>query len=173
MFSLLLINTTGCGYHLPKLATFPHGVTKVAIPVFNNKTLEANVEVPMTNALLTEVYKSKYVEVQPFRKDADAVLLGTITKFSNSQVARTRLPVNRDITLTREYLVRIDVDVKLVRISDKKVLYQQTFWDTERYLANPRGRGDVTRNEDRKRLAINSIAINLGEDIHDALTWNF
>lgn len=171
-FSVLL---TSCGYHLLSPRTLPEGVKKIAVPVFENRTMEANIEVPFTNAVLTEFYKSRYADIVPMRKDSDAVLIGTIVGFSNNQMATPKAAeaLNPQISLTREYLVRIDVRVQLVRNSDGKVIFEDTFWDTERYNANPGGLPDITRNEDRQRLAVDVIARDIGEDIHDALTWGF
>ena len=164
---------TSCGYHLQYVRTLPDNVKKIAIPVFSNQTMQPDIEVQFTDALQTQFYRTRYAQVVPDRGDAEAILQGTITEFRVSQVARTPVPNVQNISVAREYLVNIYVTAKLIRVSDKKVLWESQFWDSERYLANPGGQPDNTRNEDRRRVAIRAIAKSVGEDIHDALTWGF
>ena len=176
---ILLLNLllSSCGYHLQTRRTLPGDVKKIVIPVFDNHTMEPDIEVPFADALQTEFYRTRYAEVVQSKKDADAIVQGTITSFLVSQVARKALPISGpqsdNISVTREYLVRIDVLVKLIRVSDNKVLWQNQIWDSERYIANPGGVPENTRNEDRQRAAIKEIAETLGEDIHVSLTWGF
>lgn len=135
--------------------------------------MQPDIEVPFTDALQTQFYRTRYAEVVQKKEDADAVVQGTITEFRVSQVARTPVPNVQNISVAREYLVSIYVTAKLIRISDNKILWENQLWDTERYLANPGGQPDNTRNEDRRRVAIKAIAESVAEDIHDALTWGF
>jgi hypothetical protein len=151
-----------CGYHLQYKRSLPDGVKKIVIPVFENQGMQPNAEVVLN------------------REEADAILQGTITEFRVSQVARTPVvfppsasPNPPSISIAREYLVSIYVTVKLIRTSDDKVIWENQLWNTERYLANPGGEPDNTRNEDRRRVAIKLIAASVGEYIHDSLTWGF
>lgn len=138
--------------------------------------MQPDIEVQFANALQSQFYRTRYAEVVQSRKDADAIVFGTIKSILISQVARKPLPrtsPDNKISLTREYLVRIDVYAQLVRTSDKKVLWQNQFWDSQRYIANTGGKPENTINEDRRRIAIEDIAETIGENIHDALTWGF
>lgn len=164
---------TSCGYHLQYVRTLPGNVKKIVIPVFANQTMQPDIEVPFTDELQTQFYRTRYAEVVQSKEEADAIVEGTITEFRVSQVARTPVPNVQNISVAREYLVSVYVTARLIRVSDKKVLWENQLWDTERYLANPGGQPDNTRNEDRRREAIKLVAKSIGEDIHDALTWGF
>lgn len=72
----------GCGYHTLGAAThLPPDVKTISIPVFATRTVSNGTDRAMTEAVIREFEARTSYEVSPSdRKDADAVLRGTILK---------------------------------------------------------------------------------------------
>lgn len=89
--SLCLLVLPGCaGYSLgaQKPAHLRH-VTKLAIPTFKNQTLEQRLSAEVTNAIIKQVQNQGAYQIVA-RKDAEAVLEGTIQQIQRSQFRSDR-----------------------------------------------------------------------------------
>lgn len=106
----LSVLTNCAGYQLG--ASKPHqmaNVTKLAVPTFENETLEPRLEVLVTNALIKKLQSDGAYQIVP-RSEADAVLTATIQDIERSQFRSVRSNTLR----SSEILMRLIVKYKVV-----------------------------------------------------------
>jgi hypothetical protein len=99
---VLSVAALGCGYSL-SARTNPH-IASVAIPIFENKTLESGLEEPLAKAVTDAFLEDKKLRVVK-EKDADSVILGVIERYD-----RTPFSYDRDQNV-QEYKVEITLRV--------------------------------------------------------------
>jgi hypothetical protein len=90
---LVLTNCTGytLGGQKP---THLAGITKLAVPTFENQTLEPRIASLVTNALIKQIQMDGSYQIVP-QDEAEAVLNGSITRVSRTQFRSNRLNVLR------------------------------------------------------------------------------
>jgi citrate lyase gamma subunit len=100
-----MFGLTGCGYHfIGQESGVLSGIRSIAVPYFVNKSFEPGLERYVTEALVDEFVKSKFVKVVD-ESAADAVLRGRIDEFSESVISYDR----DDRAL--EYRTRVVLDI--------------------------------------------------------------
>ena len=99
LWVFLLVVLCGCGYQLAGKSThLPAGVTSLAIPTFNNQTLEPGIEVPLTQSFLREfMFDGRVKVLSP--QEAETTLEGSIKDF------RIRSVSYNESGLVQEYQV--------------------------------------------------------------------
>ncbi len=102
---------TGCsGYHLgadkPKAMSL---VTKVAVPTFENDTLNPRLEVLTTNAFIKQLQLDGTFKVVP-EDEADAVIKGTISEVNNAQFRSARNNTLQSTEITTTMLLKYKVE---------------------------------------------------------------
>jgi outer membrane lipopolysaccharide assembly protein LptE/RlpB len=117
---LVLVNSSGCGYHTLGAAThLPPGVHTLSVPVFETRTEIYGTEGAMTEAVIREfAARTRYRVTPSTSEDADAVLHGTILKEVISP-----LTYNTATQQSSSFLITIIVSVTL-NGRDGRVLYQ-------------------------------------------------
>ncbi len=108
--SLCLLLTGCAGYHLggqkPNHLT---GVTKLAVPTFENMTLEPRLGSVVTNALIKQIQTDGSYQIVP-KDQAEAVLEGVVSRVDRSQFRSTRSNVLRtsqlQMRLTSSFVIR-------------------------------------------------------------------
>ena len=169
LFALIFVQ--GCGYGFVTLQdTLPGGIKKVSIPTFENRTHEAGLENIFTAALRNEFFKSKIVEVVA-TSEAEAEIRGTISGVHISSAAHSErsLDGRASKVLANQYTAKVDVDVSLVRLSDKKVIWTRTLTDEREYVTGE----NLLKNEVQQQAAFNRISTYLMEQSHDLMFENF
>jgi outer membrane lipopolysaccharide assembly protein LptE/RlpB len=161
--ALLAVLAAGCGYHLARRGTaLPADVRTLAVPVFKNETYEPGVEDLVTDALIREFERNRWVRIVD-AADADAVVTGVIKDFATVPIAFA----------SKEYaaLFRARAKCKVqVRSRAGKVLWEDKDVSVDaEYEANP----DIFANEADKRRAIARLAADLAEEVHDRLFDGF
>jgi len=154
----------GCGYRLEGRETsLPPEIRTIAVPTMANRTLEAGIENIFTTALVREFNRDRRLRLVR-AKEADGILRGSIQDFSISSVTYD------EAGLAIEYRVEVTVDVSLRRVDTDEVLWQtDPIRETETYRAV----SDVLTNEARKREAVEEIARELAETVHDRIVDRF
>lgn len=116
----------------------PGGYTKVAVPVFKNRTQEPIIETYFTNSMLGEFQKAKIVDVVP-QSLAEVIVEGEI---SNLRISRqgflkagdlSNLPQETD--LATEYVILVECQVRVRRVHDGEILWQNLFRGERAYSA--------------------------------------
>jgi hypothetical protein len=160
----LLLVISGCGYGFRGgTNNLPTDIKGVYIPVFINESTEPGTEVVFANSLIYEFTRSKMLPVVP-ESSAQAVIRGKIKRIVVDSViyANQTQAVERKVTITLEISCR--------RIDNQKVLWQDLGMSRyEVYQVTT----DPTQTERNKQEAINKIAKDLSERIHNGILENF
>ncbi len=154
---------SGCGYHLARPGgNLPPHVSKIAVPVLKNETMEAGLEADLTDRLRRRLAAGGWAELTAV-EDSDAVLIGTITKFKTSPISFS------DVDYAVEYRAQLHVSIRLV---DREGV---VLWE-DRNLVKVREYRAVTgifESEANKRTAIEWLAEEIAAEVHDRIYDGF
>jgi len=158
-----LAASVSCGYHLARKGErLPGGIKRIAIPVFKNETYEAGIEDVLTDALIAEFLNSRWVTLSSV-EDSDAKIMGVVKDFVTSPIAF------RASEFAVEYRARIKCKIQL-RDRDGKVLWEdETLSESEEYEVTV----DIFQSEANKARAVERLARNLMEEVHDRIFDGF
>jgi len=162
--SVVCLLAAGCGYHRaginnPQL----DGISRIAIPYFKNKTFEPEAERVFTHAFVNEFIKSRRLKVVP-EPEADLVLRGTIRKLIEDTIA-----YNRD-DKALEYRMDVVLDIQLERRATGEVIWKRkNMRHSEEFPVGD----DIVLSEAAKRAALERLAADLAERIHDSIIQGF
>lgn len=126
----LTLGCVGCGYRLTSAVKgFPAEIHSLGIPTFRNLTHQHKLEQQITRAVLKEFSLRTQLPVSSSSSGVDALLLGEIRSISSSPVT-----FGTD-TFGSGFLVTVQISVKLVRLSDGAVLFENPdYLFRERYV---------------------------------------
>ncbi|MCX6853877.1 MAG: LptE family protein [Verrucomicrobia bacterium] len=107
--SVALLLSSCAGYTLGgKKPTHLAGVTKLAVPTFENQTLEPRIASTVTNALIKQIQMDGSYQIVP-EDEADAVLKGSVTRVGRTQFRSNRLNVlstsQLQLTLSTQFTI--------------------------------------------------------------------
>jgi hypothetical protein len=161
---LAVLVTGGCGYHFAGEGPGPKpGLQRIAIPVFENTSSEAELETIFAGALRHEfILRSPYQLVTV--EQAEAVFRGRITKLFTTELAH----IGPEETIETRIYVTVDI-----RCQDTKTgasLWQDnslTYYG--KYLQDP----DPIISYQNRRRALAIIARDIAVRIHDRFLSNF
>lgn len=183
--TLVLLSLTACaGYHMGDSdRQIPGGYRTVAIPVFQNKSMETGIETYFTNALVREFERGRVGKVTE-RSEAQTTLEGTIdsvqyvvtTQINNTLSGGGFLGPN--MVLNTEYRILLATTLRLRRNSDQKILWEGTFNGERSYLTPQIGieglnSADATYNQSARYQNIQAMATDLMNEAHNRITENF
>lgn len=142
----------------------PGNVESLSIPLMANKTSEPRIEHDLTSDVIRVFARSGEIDIFEKRSSADAILDGTIVKYTNRAVSYDS---NDDISQYRSAMI---VDVELIRNDiEKQVLWSKTItWSTD-YSASD----NKSEQEDREDQAIDELNSRLAEELYDQLMNSF
>ena len=160
---LFLGACVGCGYHLARRGTeIPANVRTLAIPVFENRSYEPGVEDLVTDALIQEFHRHRWVRIVS-SSEADAILTGVVRDFTTTPIAFS----------TKDYAAEYRAQARCsiwVKGRDGHVLWSdENISVDEDYQANT----DIFLSEGNKRRAIQLLAADLAEEVHDRIFNGF
>ena len=162
-FLLLTSYLTGCGYHIAgRGGHIPSGVKSIAIPVFENKTMEPIVEEELTPAVIKGFLKDSRIEVVE-RLQADLVLQGSIISYKESPLSFDKYQN------VLEYRISVITHLKLLQQSTNSILWERDLTTNAEYMVN----SDVMSTRAAKLLAIKEIAQNLSEEAADRVLYGW
>ena len=147
---------TGCGYQIAgRGGHIPEGVRTMAIPVFENKTLEPIVEEELTPVVIREFLRDSRIEVVS-RSQTGLVLQGSVTSYKESP-----LSFDQDQNVL-EYRITVITHLVLVR-QFSEILWERDVTESAEYRVS----SDVMSTRVAKLLALREIARNLAQDAAD------
>jgi len=118
----LVLCVAGCGYQLGEIKPTPmRSVHMLAIPTFQNKTYEANVEVLITDTAIKQFQQDGTYNIVPDNK-SDAILYGTITQIQRRSIRS----VLSNVLATSEFNLFITVEYRVVERVTGKILMKGT-----------------------------------------------
>ena len=124
LLCLALFWMSGCGYKLVGQGSLPKHIQKIAIPIFENTTLEKGVEDPITQAIIDVYVKGGKVRLVS-ETEADAILRGKIRSYNSKEVS-----AYNERNEIASYKLTVAVDVELQDLTNTEVL-----WKTENLQA--------------------------------------
>ena len=173
-----------CSYHFGyKEKNLIGGYKRVAVPIFINSTNETGIEVFFTNALVKEIESLRSISVVR-RNQAPAYIVGDITNLvikqeslvSGGSPSHEDLPINS--VLSTQQRVELVASLKLIRASDKKVLWTESF-KNEKVYASPQlesailNSANATYNQSARRRQIALIAEEMMSVVSERITEKF
>lgn len=160
---LCMMSLTGCGYQMVGKETHvPPGLSSIAIPTFKNATFEPGIEIPFTQAFLTEFIQDRRVKVVS-RAEADCILEGVVKYFYSPSAAYS------SSGFVLQYGVNLIVDFTLKDRTGKVLWAEKGVSESQWFRASSVG---VT-NEAAKQAAIQKTAGFMAERIRNRFFYNF
>src|SRR3989338_3350639 len=176
---LSLFSFAGCGYQIAGRGVhIPEGIRTMAIPVFENKTLEPIVEEELTPVVIREFLRDSRIEVVN-RPQAGLALQGSVTSYKESPLSfdqNQNVLEYRITVVTHLILVRLDRDatppdkqnIPVPPIGSPNgspngsgdILWERDVTESAEYRAS----SDVMSTRIAKLLALREIARNLAQD---------
>lgn len=152
-----------CGYHMAGKETHvPSGISSVAIPTFANLTFEPGLEIPFTQAFLTEFIRDRRVQVVD-RREADSVLEGVIKSFTLTSSTYDRS------FFVKEYQTTVIMDLTLKKKTGEIVWTEKNLAETRWYRTS----SNVLTNEANKAAAIQEIGMFMAERMRSRFFYQF
>jgi outer membrane lipopolysaccharide assembly protein LptE/RlpB len=144
----ILAAASGCGYYGTSSRT-AKGIKSVAVPFFENRTSEPNLEIIVTERVIDNLVADNTLSVKD-ETDSEAVLEGAIVSFRNEPFS-----FNRDLN-AEEYHVVVTVEATLYnRTLDEPIWEKQTIKGDGSYFVDSTEEG--RRYEDALAEAIREI----------------
>ena len=130
---ITLVLSHCAGYHVGSVKPVHlNQVSKLAVPVFENETLEPRLSVLMTNAVLKQIQVDGTYQVASLNS-ADAVLLCRIERIRRSQFRS----VNTNVLQTSELRVDLSVDYRIKEAGTNKVLHSGRVYGASTIVLDP------------------------------------
>jgi len=152
---------TGCfGYQLggAKPSALA-GISSIAVPMFDNQTLEPRVGVLATNATVGALAADGTYKIKS-KADADAILEAAVTRINYVQIRADRLDTLRPAELQNV----VSVEWKLTDSRSNRVLDTGTAFGSSRFFLDPNAQTSRTNAlPDAVENAARSIASQLGD----------
>lgn len=107
---LAILLLTGCaGYHIgPVKPKFMGEIRTLAVPTFQNETLEPRLEALIANSVIKQIQQDGTYAIAPL-ESADAILEGTVSDVER----KPRRSVRGNVLATREFVIDLKVEYKL------------------------------------------------------------
>jgi outer membrane lipopolysaccharide assembly protein LptE/RlpB len=162
---LVLIVLSGCGYHAPGASDAWVGgdARTVNIQLFVNQTGQPYLDNYLTEALVAELSRSRFLTITENPELADLQLVGEVKYFNSSAISYGSTDRITD------YRATMTITARLVRRGSSEVLWQENLRRSEDYLATL----DKNLQEAGERLAAIQVSQRLAEDINAHLLNSF
>ncbi len=167
LIALMGLLVYGCGY-LASSQPFRSDEThlrRIAVPVFVNDTLEPALEAKLTRLIKQEFLTHRGVRIAPDPVQADWVVEGRITGFSETTLSLNpvfRADKNQTEYQAAENRISLSVDIRILDPQERAVLWQQGgIQGSAEYVVSP----DPGVSRSAKDLAIDEAAKRIAEEI--------
>lgn len=162
LFGLMFL-LSACGYRFSGGGSLPAHVTRVSIPVFENRTSEAGLESSFANDLMDEFTRAR-IPVTTGNESADASLMGVIRTLSVETIS------HGSHASSLEKRVTVSVDIKLVSKTGEVLREYRGLSESEAFDV---AEGERFATDQNQRNAISTISKRLSETIYKMLTDDF
>lgn len=154
-----------CGYRFSGSGRFPGGVQRILVTVFENRTSEIGIENALADAVSSEfTARANAAAVAGSRRDADAVLAGTITSVRITSISRSAE------TVSDEARVVITVNSRLTSPDGAEIWTAGEVTATDTYKVV---QDDKQASEDNKSAALERAAVKIAEKLFSRLVEDF
>ncbi len=161
-----LLLVSGCGYTLVGQGSLPDHIKTIAIPTFENETLEKGLEEVITQAVIDEYVRGGKLRLVA-EAQADAVLWGVIRSFNDDDVV-----TYNERNDPESYKLTIEIDIEI-----KDLVKDAILWKTEGLSEDGDFKGgpdvNITEQEDNENDALEEVAKELAQKIRALSTEGF
>jgi hypothetical protein len=164
MTAMLTTLFFSCGYHFAGSGDFPAGVTRVFIPILENRSAETGAESIFTNDLIYEFTRSRKESLAKDRSSADGILIGTIVSLSVENIARATVSTAVERRVTGVLSLRLESPEGRIIWASGNILERQAYSVVD---------GNKTATDQRKSDAIAVVSQKLAESAFNRLTDDF
>lgn len=160
---VIILCITCCGYRFAGMEKNPFSdINTISVPLFTNNTNEPLIASLLTDALINELNLTDAVQIVSTDK-SDAVLKGVVISVDTTTLAHS------SIRTASEKRVRVTVSLRLVRVSDDKVLWHELSIDEwAEYFVS----GSMDYSSER-RIALNKAALKIAKKARDSMFTDF
>lgn len=152
-----------CGYRFVHYGSEGELPRSIAIPLFSNATTEPNLEYLITSAIRNEFIKNGRIKVVP-EDQADVVMTGRVTKIYTTDVAHDA------VEHTTETRVYVTVDLRCKDSKTGNIIWQDNQFT---YYEEFRRKGDAFEDYNRRKAALEYLAEQMAQRIHDRFVNRF
>jgi hypothetical protein len=167
----ILLTGCACGYRVRSSAgTLPSGMQSLGIPTFRNLTGQHKIEQVISSALLKEFSLRTRARVNSSSSGVDSVLLGEVRNVNYVPVVFSPQTTESQ-TYASAYLVTVQMGVRLMRMKDSAILWQnENFIFRERYILNSNVRDFFSEENPALERLARDFAASLASTILDRTT---
>jgi outer membrane lipopolysaccharide assembly protein LptE/RlpB len=166
LFGLLMLLLPGCGYTLVGQGSLPAHIKTMAIPTFENLTLEHGVEDALTQAMIDAYSRGGKVRLAP-ESSADAVLIGAVRSYNANEAIEFN-----DRNDPIKYRLSVTVDVELRDLTTGGSLWKtESMQETANFLGGPDY--NLADESENRRDALAELAQELSRKVFALSTEGF
>lgn len=161
---LIAVMLTACGYHFAGGGKFPAGVTRIFIPMMENRTTQTGVERVFTNDLIYEFTRSRKEGLAKDRPSANGILFGTIAGLGVANISRSSVSTAIERRVTGTLRLRLESPDGRLLWRSANIVESEAFQVVDE---------NKTATDQNKSDAIAEISKKMAESAFTALTDNF
>ena len=161
---LACLGLVHCGYHLRGTgSSLPPNIKKVDVPMFKNLTTRFDLDVKLTQSVISELVARGKVEVTSESGSADALLVGELTAFNVNPIG-----FSEQNTADR-YTITIVAKIVLRDLANRKILFSNPSYVYQEEYEVPSG----TSFETWESQAIDKVAEKFARSLVSTLLEGF
>ena len=164
LVGFLAVTLTACGYHFAGSGDFPAGVSRVFIPILENRSAETGAESILTNDLIYEFTRSRKESLAQDRSSADSILTGTIVTILVENIARSTVSTAVERRVTGILNLRLESPDGRILWASGNIVERQAYSVVD---------GNKTATDQNKSDAIAVVSKKLAESAFNRLTDDF
>lgn len=166
LLGLLTFFLSGCGYTLVGQGSLPAHINAIAIPMFENLTLEQGIEDVLTQAMIDAYVRGGKVQLVA-ESAADALLLGTVQGYNDEEAIEFN-----DQNDPLKYRLAITLDVELRDLTTDTTLWQSDgMQETADFLGGPDY--NLAEENENKQAALAELAEDVASKVFALSTEGF
>ncbi len=166
LLGLFALALTGCGYTLVGQGSLPGHINTIAIPTFDNLTLEQGVEDVLTQAMIDVYVRSGKVQLV-VKSAADAILIGTVRSYNDDEAIEFN-----DQNDPLKYRLIATIDIELRDLTNETTLWKSEEMEgTADFLGGPDY--NLADENENKQVALAELAEELAETVFALSTEGF
>ena len=163
---IFLLLVCGCGYTLVGQGSLPRHIETIAIPTFDNTTLEQGVEDVMTQAMIDVFVRGGKMQLV-MENSADALLIATIRSYNADEAIEFN-----DQNDPLKYRLTVTIDVKLRDLTSENTIWQaEQLQGTADFLGGPDY--NLAEQNEYAREALEKLAKEMAEKVFALSTEGF
>lgn len=158
----LCLAVAACGYRFSGSGELPHGVKKLNIGVFENRTSENGLESRIANDLIYQFTRFGSLSLTD-KSEAEAYLTGIIKSVNSVTIS------HESANTSTERRLQVTIALKLTAAGGELLWSDKAISEYETYEVSP----DKAQTEKNKKSALAALSSRVAERIYYRLTDNF